>query len=230
MFVSECFYSLQGEGELVGVPSVFIRTSGCNLHCRWCDTTYASWEGAGENVSIDELVLKVAEYPTNYCVITGGEPMLASGIHELTRTLISRGKHVTIETAATIPPNGISCSLASLSPKLSNSTPRDEVSDSIRLKHDSLRIQLDVLREWIEQYDYQLKFVICNDSDIIELIALLKEIDRPISPAKVLLMPEGVSSEAFLKVNDTIISACKHYGFRYCDRLHIKLFGNKRES
>ena len=117
------FYTIQGEGALTGVPSVFIRTSGCNLRCRWCDTPYASWEPEGRDWSLDEIVAEVRQHPARHCVITGGEPMVAKELPELLSMLADAGYHLTIETAGTVPPDGIPCGLASLSPKLSNSTP-----------------------------------------------------------------------------------------------------------
>src|SRR3954467_15254765 len=109
MRVSEIFYSLQGEGELTGVPSVFIRTSGCNLRCTWCDTKYSSWEPEGENVSVDALVAQVRAYPVRHVVLPGGEPVMARELPELARHLHELGYHITIETAGTIPPVGIAC-------------------------------------------------------------------------------------------------------------------------
>lgn len=124
MLISEVFYSLQGEGELSGVPSVFIRTSGCNLRCVWCDTPYASWNPEGTRQSVDLLLRAVeAHHAARHVVITGGEPMIAPGIRDLARELKQRDYHVTIETAATIAPDGIACDLASMSPKLLNSAP-----------------------------------------------------------------------------------------------------------
>src|SRR5438067_7497385 len=123
MYISEIFHSIQGEGELTGVPSVFIRTSGCNLRCDWCDTKYASWHPEGTEMSVEDVVSRVLQFRCDYCVLTGGEPMIAKDIHILAERLRSAGKHITIETAATVLPRGIACDLASLSPKLSNSTP-----------------------------------------------------------------------------------------------------------
>ena len=114
MLISEIFHSLQGEGELTGVPSVFIRTSGCNLRCAWCDTPYASWNPEGEARSVPALLEAVAAYPaTRHVVLTGGEPMIARDLAELAAGIRATGRHVTIETAATIPPAGIACDLAS---------------------------------------------------------------------------------------------------------------------
>src|SRR6185369_12024657 len=104
MLISEIFHSIQGEGELTGVPSVFVRTSGCNLRCNWCDTMYASWSPEGTDMSVDQIFAEVARHPSQHCVLTGGEPMVAKGIRDLARVLRAAGKHITIETAATIPP------------------------------------------------------------------------------------------------------------------------------
>src|SRR5829696_7945417 len=106
MWVSEVFYSIQGEGELTGVPSVFVRTSGCNLRCSWCDTKYASWEPEGDELSVEAIVEKVLSYPARHVVLTGGEPLVAKGIRELAQRLHEAGWHITIETAGTAPPHG----------------------------------------------------------------------------------------------------------------------------
>src|ERR1700728_3994103 len=100
--IAELFYSIQGEGTLVGVPSVFIRTSGCNLRCTWCDTPYTSWNPEGAEQSIDQLLQAVAAYPAAHVVVTGGEPMIAPHIVVLTERLRALGLHITIETAGTI--------------------------------------------------------------------------------------------------------------------------------
>lgn len=228
MFISEIFYSLQGEGELSGVPSVFVRTSGCNLRCNWCDTMYTSWDPVGIEMSLDEILARVDSFSAQHCVLTGGEPMLANGIHALASALRERGKHITIETAGTIKPEGIACDLASLSPKLSNSSPDQRLPDSWRLKHDKLRWQLSVIQQWIEHYPYQLKFVISSAGDVDEMASLLDDLKVRIPPAKILLMPEGTSSETLRKREEALTEICLRHGYRYCNRLHIQLFGNKR--
>ncbi len=228
MRISETFYSIQGEGTLTGLPSVFIRTAGCNLRCRWCDSRYASQHARGSERTIDSLVEEALRHPTRFAVITGGEPMLTKGVHDLAKRLVDRGKHVTIETAATIAPSGISCSLASLSPKLKNSTPGMDTPVAVRRRHEARRLKPDVIREWIDHYDYQLKFVVCSGSDVAEVIALLDALGRCIAPEKVLLMPEGVDADAIANVADHAIAACKEHGFRYCDRLHVRLYGQTR--
>src|SRR4051812_43256401 len=137
ILVSEIFYSVQGEGELTGVPSVFVRTSGCNLRCRWCDTMYASWEPEGDLLSIPQIVAEVERHPAAHVVLTGGEPMVAKDLPELARALRQSGWHITIETAGTVLPAGIACDLASISPKLSHSTPRPgEISQEWIARHE----------------------------------------------------------------------------------------------
>jgi 7-carboxy-7-deazaguanine synthase len=228
MLVSEIFYSIQGEGELTGVPSVFVRTSGCNLRCSWCDTKYASWTPEGEEMEIDEIAAKVEAFACRHVVVTGGEPMIAKGIHELAARLKELGKHITIETAATILPEGIHCDLASLSPKLSNSTPDAELAGAWSDRHEKRRLQPEIIRDWIQNYDYQLKFVIASENDLEELHDLLIGIGTEITPAKVLLMPEGTDVETIRQRSLPLIDICKRHGYRYCDRLHIALFGNTK--
>lgn len=228
MLISEIFYSLQGEGELTGVPSVFIRTSGCNLRCNWCDTMYASWDSEGTQMSLDEILIKVDSFPAQHCVLTGGEPMVAKEIHALASALKERGKHITIETAATVLPEGIACDLASLSPKLRNSAPDQRLPDAWRQKHDKLRWNPAVVRQWIDQYRFQLKFVVTSPKDITEIQLLLQDLGRSIPPARILLMPEGTSEEAIRGNAPALVELCKQHGYRYTDRLHVRLFGHTR--
>lgn len=228
MFIAEIFHSIQGEGELSGVPSVFVRTSGCNLRCDWCDTKYASWEPEGKEKSIDEVVAHVLGYSTDYCVLTGGEPLIAKGIHELAAKLRAAGKHITIETAATVLPAGIVCDLASLSPKLSNSIPNAASVNGWRERHERIRLRPEVIAQWIDGYDFQLKFVVASQTDIQEISSLLALVNRPIPNTKVLLMPEGTDIATIRGRDDTLIEVCKRHGYRYCNRLHIELFGNTK--
>lgn len=229
MKISELFFSIQGEGELTGIPSVFVRTSGCNLRCRWCDTKYSSWTPEGENVDIEELVKKVCSYPARHVVITGGEPMIAKDIKEFVDLLKQSGKHITIETAGTIAPNGIQCDLASISPKLSDSTPeKSEISEEWIERHDSTRIDYNILNEWIDSYEFQLKFVVSRREEINEVKCIIDKIESDILPEKVLLMPEGTDSETIHSRYDMLVDLCKENGFRMCNRLHLDLFGNTR--
>lgn len=227
MKISELFFSIQGEGELTGVPSVFVRTSGCNLRCRWCDTKYASWKPEGENVTINDLLDKVCSYPARHVVISGGEPMIAKGIEEFVRLLKESGKHITIETAGTIAPNGIQCDLASLSPKLSDSTPKEgDINKEWIDRHESKRLDYDILSEWVNSYNFQLKFVVSKEEEIKEIQNVISRIEGKILPEKVLLMPEGIDPDTLRSRYDLLIGLCKENGYRLCHRLHIDLFGN----
>ena len=153
MRIAEIFYSVQGEGSLVGVPSLFVRTSGCNLRCSWCDTPYTSWNPEGDDLAIDEILDRAAAFPAaQHVVLTGGEPMIAPGIVELSERFRKRGMHITVETAGTVF-TPVACDLMSISPKLSNSTPEG----AFRAQHERLRQQPDVLLRLMASYDYQLK-------------------------------------------------------------------------
>ncbi len=222
MLISEIFHSLQGEGMLVGVPSVFVRVCGCPLRCRWCDSAYA-WGDDGREMSVDELVAAVLAYPGRHVVLTGGEPMLAAGIHELAGRLRAAAWHVTIETSGTVPPGGIACSLASISPKLRNSQPATAAGGE-----QVPRLRPAVIAEWLERYETQLKFVVCQESDLAEVEAVLAEIGRPLAAERVLLMPEGVEASALAAKTPWLVAACLAGGYRYGSRLQVQLFGGRR--
>ncbi|HWL17698.1 MAG TPA: 7-carboxy-7-deazaguanine synthase QueE [Opitutus sp.] len=229
MLVSEIFYSLQGEGLLTGVPSVFVRASGCNLRCNWCDTPYASWNPEGEMRTIPQIVAAIEEHAAaRHVVLTGGEPMIAKDIRLLADAIKQLGRHITIETAATIAPGGIACDLASLSPKLLNSAPDDRLSATWRKKHEALRWQPNVVREWIDGYNYQFKFVVAQPADVDELEGMLRSLGRDIPRQRVLLMPEGTTLEAIRARAGWLGELCKARGYRYAHRLHIELYGNQR--
>lgn len=228
MLISEVFYSLQGEGELTGVPSVFIRTSGCNLRCAWCDTPYASWNPEGAPRSVEDLIAEVIRHPARHVVITGGEPMIAKGVAELASALKELGYHITIETAATVPPAGIACDLASLSPKLLNSAPDPVAHPEWRRRHEATRWQPAAVREWIDHHPYQFKFVVARPEDVDELEAMLEKLGRDIPRHKILLMPEATSLARMRERAAWLGELCKARGYRYAHRLHIELYGNKR--
>ncbi len=229
MLIAEIFHSLQGEGELTGVPSVFVRTSGCNLRCNWCDTPYASWKPEGKPHTVEQVVAAVQAHPlARHVVLTGGEPMIAPEIRSLAEELKLLGYHLTIETAATVLPDGIACDLASLSPKLLNSAPDDRLSLTWRKKHEALRWQPAVVRAWLEAYAWQLKFVIAQPADVEELEGMLASLKLDIPPHKVLLMPEGVTLEATRARAGWLGELCKARGYRYAHRLHLELYGNRR--
>lgn len=229
MLISEIFHSIQGEGSLVGMPSVFIRTSGCNLRCSWCDTPYASWSPAGREMTIDEIMREVEKHPARHCVLTGGEPMVARGVAELAESIRSTGRHLTIETAGTVPPAGIACDLASLSPKLANSTPSLEAAGAAWVeRHEARRLAPGVLAAWLRGYDFQLKFVVRCEADIDGIDALIHDCGVEVPPSKIMLMPEGTESTELDARCAWLAGVCLRRGHRLADRLHIRLFGNTR--
>jgi 7-carboxy-7-deazaguanine synthase len=230
MRIAEIFHSIQGEGLLLGVPSVFVRTSGCNLRCRWCDTPYASWNPEGEEMSISAILDQIRAYHCRHVVLTGGEPMIASGIRELAARLRAANLHITIETAATVVPAGIACDLASLSPKLANSTPDVARAGSWRDRHESTRLQPTVIHDWLESYPSQLKFVVSTAEDLTEIEGLLAEVGTvpSFTRDRVLLMPEGTDVETLRKRGSFLAGMCLEHGFRYAPRLQIELYGNTR--
>lgn len=229
MRIAEIFYSVQGEGTLAGVPSVFVRTSGCNLRCSWCDTPYASWNPEGAEMTLEAILAEVQIHPTRHIVVTGGEPMIAKGMRDLLAALRALGKHITVETAGTIPPEGACVDLASISPKLANSTPDTaRAGEAWVTRHETLRLQPAVLRAWVEAGDYQLKFVIATAADLEEMRQVIASIGLPIPPEKILLMPEGITVESMRARYDLLIAASKAHGYRLSPRLHIEWFGNRR--
>jgi 7-carboxy-7-deazaguanine synthase len=219
--VAEIFYSVQGEGSLVGTPSVFVRTSGCNLRCAWCDTPYASWEPEGQDLTVSDVVSAVVGYGPRHVVITGGEPMIVPEIVALSQELRHAGLHITIETAGTVYA-AVACDLMSISPKLSNSTPEGRWA----AQHERLRIQPDILRRLTSAYEYQLKFVVASPQDVPEIQSLLEQIGA--ERGKVILMPEGTEAPLLRERAVWLVEICKREGFRYSPRLHIDLYGNRR--
>ncbi len=221
MKIAEIFYSIQGEGMLAGTPSAFVRTSGCNLRCAWCDTPYTSWNPEGREMAPQEIVAETRRYPARHVVVTGGEPMIAPEIGALTEGLREAGLHITIETAGTVF-RPVACDLMSISPKLSNSTPEGPWAE----RHERARSQPDALRRLMAICDYQLKFVIANPEDVPEARELTGSLGA--DPARVVLMPEGVDREVLRERAIWLAEICKREGFRFSPRLHVELYGNRR--
>lgn len=222
MHISEIFYSVQGEGALIGVPSIFVRTTGCNLRCSWCDTPYTSWNPVGDEMPVDEIVARTNAYRSaKHVVLTGGEPMIAPGIADLAVRYRQMGMHITVETAGTVFTQ-LPCDLMSISPKLRNSTPEG----AFRAQHERLRLQPEILRRLIAAYEYQLKFVVANEGDINEIRQLVDHLGAP--AGKVILMPEGTAEDVLQSRGAWVAELCKQHGYRFSPRLHVHLYGNQR--
>ncbi len=231
--ISETFTSIQGEGKHTGVPSWFCRLSGCNLRCTWCDTPYASWSLEHTKRTIESLITEAKEAQASgvhHAVLTGGEPMIFNQLIPLSNQLNTLGFHITIETAGTVTLPGVSCHLMSLSPKLANSTPTNDPRDpdgTWATQHEQRRLDYDSLNELIASTpDRQLKFVVANPADLIEIDTVLAHI-RGYQPADIMLMPEGVAVPDQDSIR-WILDACIARGWTYCPRLHIALFGDTR--
>lgn len=230
MKISELFYSIQGEGKLLGVPSVFVRASGCNLRCSWCDTPYASWEPEGEDLGVEEIVRRVGEAggpAARHAVLTGGEPLIMPDVEPLAAALRGAGYHLTVETAATVY-KPLAVDLASLSPKLSNSTPHERAGGRFAAAHEKARMNLDVIQRFIDTApDFQLKFVVSGDADLVEIEQMLSRL-RGWAPADVQLMPEGTDAQVLAGRMGWLGEACKARGFRLSPRLQVMMYGNRR--
>jgi len=208
------------------VPSLFIRLSGCNLRCVWCDTPYTSWEPEGEDWTADRILDWVKGFPSyRHVVLTGGEPMLFADIEPLTRSLNALGFHITIETAGTVT-RDVVCDLMSISPKLANSTPWQRGSREWAERHERTRIQQDVLVNLMSSFEHQLKFVVAAPEDLAEIQSLVERLQA--NPERILLMPEGVDAGVLSDRSAWVVEACKQRGWRFCPRLHVLLYGNRR--
>ncbi len=224
MRIAETFFSVQGEGKLSGVPSVFIRVSGCNLRCTWCDTPYASWHPKGEEATPWEIIERVRQYDCEHVVLTGGEPIIMPEVDELAALLTNERKHVTLETAGTLY-RPLPVDLVSLSPKLGNSTPQQ--GRALAVQHDQRRLNIDALQRFLSTApDLQVKFVVQSEGDIAEIHELLSQL-RGWRSKDILLMPEGTDPGSLSERSAWIIDVCKKHGFRFCPRLQVMVWGNR---
>ena len=225
MFITEIFKSIQGEGTRAGLPCIFVRLTGCNLRCTWCDTPYTSWAPEGRDMPLDAILAEARGHESTHVVVTGGEPMIVEDVVPFTQALKNAGLHVTIETAGTVH-QPVACDLMSISPKLANSTPHDREGGRWAAQHDRLRYQPEVLKKLIADYAYQLKFVVAAPEDLEEIGNILKETGADRS--RVVLMPEGTDSETLRDRSRWLAEICKRERFRLGPRLHIDLYGNER--
>jgi 7-carboxy-7-deazaguanine synthase len=226
MRIAEIYRSVQGEGLLTGAPSVFVRTSGCNLRCWFCDTPYTSWRPEGRDVSIDEIIAHVEEWDTHHVVVTGGEPMLFAELLPLCDRLHAIGRHITIETAGTLylP---VACDLMSISPKFASSAPPSKAESRWHRRHERERHRPAVIRRLVAEYAYQVKFVIDTPADLNDVIRYLAEFPE-LSRERVLLMPQGTDQEQLEARAEWLRPYCETHGLVFCPRKQIEWFGPVR--
>lgn len=153
MMINEIFYSLQGEGILIGTPTIFIRTTGCNLRCSWCDTKYAYEEG--EEMALDEIVDKVKDYPSSHICITGGEPLLQKDVIKLIQRLSDDGFEISLETNGSKSVEDLPC-LDSLM-----------ISLDIKCPSSGMHEKMDFSNLELLSPNDQLKFIVENEEDYI---------------------------------------------------------------
>ena len=232
--INECFSSLQGEGTLAGVPSVFVRTSGCNLRCWFCDSYHTSWEPTHGQLSLNDIVAEVESHEeAEHVVLTGGEPFIHEQLVDLLERLDELGYHTTVETNGTIYRDA-PIDLASISPKLASSTPtaeKDPKGDGEWAeRHEERRIDVDALANLVDAYDSQLKFVVTGEDDLPEIEDLLERVRNAtattIPDSDVLLMPEGTTREQLDESRNTVADLAMEYGYRYTPRLHVDLWND----
>ncbi len=232
--INELFYSLQGEGRLAGVPTVFVRTSGCNLRCWFCDSYHTSWEPTHAWQDVDEIVAEVDSYDqAEHVVLTGGEPLLHEASVDLLNRLGDAGYHTTVETNGTIFRDA-HVDLASISPKLASSTPTAAKDPSGEgewaERHEERRIDLDALAALVDAYESQLKFVVTDEDDLAEIDRLVERVREatatPVPDSDVLLMPEGATREALDETRNAVAELAMDRGYRYTPRLHVDLWND----
>lgn len=248
--------TFQGEGKLTGTACLFIRTSACNLRCSWigldgkgspCDTPYSSHKPEKNIMEVDDIIQIVLDNTTpqkiKHIVISGGEPtMQTEALEELLEKLQTLGYHTTIETNATIFSDKIAkhTDLVSMSPKLSTSTPHQSnlkdtgiaYSEKWADKHEKLRINIPVIQSYITNSkkrinDFQLKFVVATDQDVIEIEQILEQLSGW-EPSDICLMPEGVDVNTLNSRTGWIAEQALKRGWRFAPRLHIMMFGKNR--
>jgi 7-carboxy-7-deazaguanine synthase len=235
--VNELFHSLQGEGKLAGVPSTFVRTSGCNLRCWFCDSYHTSWEPTGAWRDLDDVVAAVEERPGDHVVLTGGEPTIHEASVDLLDRLSARGYHTTVETNGTVFRDA-AIDLASLSPKLATSTPSSERPpaggdadiDGWADRHEERRLDYDAMSRYVEACDTQLKFVVTGPDDLPEVERVVERLREtagiPIPDGDVLLMPEGTTREELESTRRVVADLALEHGYRYTPRVHIDIWND----
>ena len=224
--VSETFTSVQGEGMFTGVPSMFVRTSGCNLRCWWCDTPYTSWKPEKGTRLVDDLLTAIAIDKAQHVVITGGEPTLfPAQVKAIIAGCDRIGKLTTVETNGTRFDPEIQPTLWSVSPKLKSSTPGDQ-NPRERELHLRNMATPDLGKFYQGGSMAQYKFVVATDADVEEVKATVAQHGLP--TGLVWLMPEGRTAEEVLARQAWVAAQCVATGFNLSTRLHTLIWGAKR--
>lgn len=223
MRVAEIYQSIQGEGLLTGTESVFVRASGCNLRCNYCDTPHTSWRPVGSDLGVQDIVTQVASYDVEHVVITGGEPMLFAELIPICEQLQEADLHITIETAGTLylP---VQCDLMSISPKMANSAPDPRSDAHWYQRHQRVRYAPKVIRRLADEYACQFKFVMTCPDDLPEVKQFLRR-HPEIPRQRVLLMPEGTTTERLESIAEWLAPLCLQQGYVFCPRKHIAWYG-----
>ncbi|MDA1040740.1 MAG: 7-carboxy-7-deazaguanine synthase QueE [Planctomycetota bacterium] len=234
MRIAEIYQSLQGEGLLAGTPSVFVRTSGCNLRCRWCDTPFTSWEPTGDVMSVADIVAAVESFDRRHVVVTGGEPLLFAETVALCRDLRGSGHHLTIETAGTVLPeswgDALVADLISISPKLASSGPPADTVAGWADRHAVVRRCDDVLTALMRATAWQMKFVIDTPEDLAEVTAWLADLGVGTADGAIFMMPQGVTETDLVRTTAWLAVDCRRLGYRVAHRHHIEWFGHTRAT
>jgi len=225
--VAEIFKTIQGEGTLQGIPSVFIRLFGCNLKCVWCDTIYTNEYKSYDIMELDALLSQVDKFMCHHVVITGGEPLFNMGIIELTAKLKEKGYHITIETNGTIYKE-VYCDLLSISPKLSGSVPLN-LSKQNQILYNAIRLNINTLKKMTNRYEYQFKFVIKNLTEVVEVEDIIKKLSLT-EISKIFLMPVTNNRQELFACQKDFIKFCIERNFRYANRLQLQVWDTDEEK
>jgi 7-carboxy-7-deazaguanine synthase len=234
--IAELYVSLQGEGLLAGTPSVFVRSSGCNLRCHWCDTPFTSWKPVGEEWGIERIVAVVVATGHRHVVLTGGEPLLFEDAIPLVNTLRRTGHHVTVETAGTLLPDRLPTApwadLVSVSPKLASSAPAADEHPAWHRRHASARRSDQAITGLLADAPWQLKFVVGSPADLDEALAWLADLEvrrgAALDRRRVFVMPEGTDPAGLARTSAWLHPACRGAGLAFGPRHHIAWFGHTR--
>lgn len=228
------FATLQGEGPATGRPSTFVRLSGCNLHCSWCDTPH-TWNFEGTpfvhrtapkfsrdveviHATIETVANAIHARRPRAVVFTGGEPLAQQRALVQLVEAVGGGFVFDIETNGTLAPRAALMDHVEhlvVAPKLANSG-----------MHEGLRIKPSVLQACAETGKAWFKWVVATEDDVDEVVGWVRRLDLPTD--RQILMPEGTQVERLRRLGPRVAAWCVDRGWRYSDRQHVHLFGEGR--